>query len=154
MDDSLYFDEHHLQVRDMVRDFARNEVAPVARELDRTQEFPWENIKKMGELGLLGVPWDEAGRVGSFIGIKTVLTEFIAYLNLSAAKGELTPRTFVIATYALCGFANFASIAIQIGGISSLEEGIRPKLARLGLLALVGGTLAALMTGTVAGMLT
>ncbi len=59
MDDSLYFDEHHLQVRDMVRDFARNEVAPVARELDRTQEFPWENIKKMGELGLMGVPWDE-----------------------------------------------------------------------------------------------
>ena len=59
MDDSLYFSEHHLQVRDMVREFAQTEVAPVARELDRTQEFLWENVAKMGELGLLGVPWDE-----------------------------------------------------------------------------------------------
>lgn len=59
MDDSLYFSEHHLQVREMVREFAQTEVAPVARELDRTQEFLWENVAKMGELGLLGVPWDE-----------------------------------------------------------------------------------------------
>ncbi len=59
MDDSLYFSEHHLQVRDMVREFAETEIAPVARELDRTQEFLWENVAKMGELGLLGVPWDE-----------------------------------------------------------------------------------------------
>ena len=59
MDDSLYFTEHHHQVREMVREFARNHVAPVARELDRTSEFPWENIKAMGELGLLGVPWSE-----------------------------------------------------------------------------------------------
>ena len=59
MDDSLYFEEHHHQVRDMVRDFAQTHIAPVARELDRTQVFPWENIKKMGELGLLGVPWSE-----------------------------------------------------------------------------------------------
>jgi alkylation response protein AidB-like acyl-CoA dehydrogenase len=59
MDDTLYFTEHHHQVRDMVRAFAREHVAPVARELDRTQEFPWENIKRMGELGLLGVPWPE-----------------------------------------------------------------------------------------------
>lgn len=59
MDDSLYFDEQHHQVREMVRDFARTYVAPVARELDRTAEFPWENIKRMGELGLLGVPWPE-----------------------------------------------------------------------------------------------
>ena len=59
MDDSLYFSEHHLQVREMVREFAQTEVAPVARELDRTQEFLWENVAKMAELGLLGVPWDE-----------------------------------------------------------------------------------------------
>lgn len=59
MDDSLYFTEHHHQVREMVREFARTEVAPVARELDRTSTFPWANIKKMGELGLLGVPWSE-----------------------------------------------------------------------------------------------
>jgi len=59
MDDALYFTDQHLQVREMVREFARKEVAPVARELDRTSEFPWENIRKMGELGLLGVPWGE-----------------------------------------------------------------------------------------------
>ncbi|HEV8124382.1 MAG TPA: acyl-CoA dehydrogenase family protein [Gemmatimonadales bacterium] len=59
MDDALYFTDQHLQVREMVREFARTEVAPVARELDRTSEFPWENIRKMGELGLLGVPWSE-----------------------------------------------------------------------------------------------
>ncbi len=59
MDDSLYFTEHHHQVREMVREFARTEIAPVAREFDRTSEFPWENIRKMGELGLLGVPWSE-----------------------------------------------------------------------------------------------
>jgi alkylation response protein AidB-like acyl-CoA dehydrogenase len=59
MDDSLYFTEHHHQVREMVREFARQEIAPVAREFDRTSEFPWENIKKMGDLGLLGVPWSE-----------------------------------------------------------------------------------------------
>lgn len=59
MDDSLYFTEHHHQVREMVREFARQEIAPVARECDRTSEFPWDNIRKMGELGLLGVPWSE-----------------------------------------------------------------------------------------------
>ena len=65
MDDSLYFTEHHLQVREMVRDFSRTYIAPVAPELDRTSTFPWENIKAMGELGLLGVPWsDELGGAG------------------------------------------------------------------------------------------
>ena len=59
MDDSLYFTEQHLAVRDMVREFARNEVGPVARELDAEGKFPWENVKRMGELGLLGVPWPE-----------------------------------------------------------------------------------------------
>lgn len=59
MDDSLYFTEHHHQVREMVREFARQEIEPVAKEFDRTSEFPWENIKRMGELGLLGVPWSE-----------------------------------------------------------------------------------------------
>src|SRR3989337_3555403 len=59
MDDSLYFTEHHHQVREMVREFSRSQIAPVARELDRTSTFPWENVKAMGELGLLGVPWSE-----------------------------------------------------------------------------------------------
>ncbi|MEE8141483.1 MAG: nucleoside transporter C-terminal domain-containing protein [Planctomycetota bacterium] len=103
---------------------------------------------------LMGIPWGEAQLVGGLVGLKTVATEFLAFLQLRDLRAELSPRTFTIATYALCGFANFASIAIQIGGISALEEGIRPKLAKLGLLALVGGTLAALMTAAVAGMLT
>src|SRR5215210_3679670 len=60
MDDSLYFSEQHLAVRDMVREFARDEVAPVAAQFDESQEFPWANIKKMGELGLLGIPWPES----------------------------------------------------------------------------------------------
>jgi butyryl-CoA dehydrogenase len=65
MDDSLYFDEQHCQVREMVREFARTHVAPVARDLDRDSVFPWENIKRMGELGLLGVPWsDDLGGAG------------------------------------------------------------------------------------------
>ena len=59
MDQSLYFSEQHHQVREMVREFARTSVTPIARDLDRNQEFPWENIKAMGELGLLGVPWPE-----------------------------------------------------------------------------------------------
>src|SRR6476469_6871334 len=59
MDDSLYFTEHHHQVREMVRDFSRSHIGPVAAELDRTSTFPWDNIKAMGELGLLGVPWSE-----------------------------------------------------------------------------------------------
>ena len=59
MDDTLYFSDQHREVREMVREFARTEVAPVARELDRNCTFPWDNIKKMGELGLLGVPWPE-----------------------------------------------------------------------------------------------
>jgi len=65
MDLSLYLSDEHFQVRDMVRDFARTDVAPVASELDRTSTFPWENIRKMGELGLLGVPWaEELGGAG------------------------------------------------------------------------------------------
>ena len=59
MDDTLYFTAHHHEVREMVRDFARDHVAPIAREIDRSCTFPWENIKRMGELGLLGVPWPE-----------------------------------------------------------------------------------------------
>src|SRR6185503_15497672 len=59
MDDSLYFNDQHHQVREMVRDFSRTHIAPVARELDQTSTFPWDNIKAMGELGLLGVPWGE-----------------------------------------------------------------------------------------------
>lgn len=95
---------------------------------------------------------------GQLLGEKTVINEFIAYLSLKgmiAAEGgpALQQRSIVILTYALCGFSNFASIGIQIGGISSLAPNQRPTLAKLGLRALIGGTLACLMTATIAGML-
>jgi CNT family concentrative nucleoside transporter len=83
--------------------------------------------------------------------MKTVLNEFVAFIELSGVD-TLSERSRAITTYALCGFANFASVAIQIGGISSLEPSLRPRLSSLGLRALVGGTIAALMTGCVAGI--
>ncbi len=105
---------------------------------------------------LMGVPWQDATTVGSLLGIKTVVNEFVAYLQLSSALSggtELSPRSIVIATYALCGFANFSSIAIQLGGIGGIAPTRRSDLARLGLRAMIAGTLAAFMTATVAGML-
>jgi CNT family concentrative nucleoside transporter len=105
---------------------------------------------------LMGVPWKDATTVGSLMGIKTVLNEFVSYLRLStllAGGSDLSPRSVVIATYALCGFANFSSIAIQLGGIGGIAPSRRGDLARLGLRAMVAGTLAAFMTATVAGML-
>ena len=104
---------------------------------------------------IMGVPWEDATTVGSLLGVKTVLNEFVAYLQLSSllAEGALSPRSVVIVTYALCGFANFSSIAIQIGGIGGIAPSRRSDLSRLGLRAMVGGTLAAFMTATVAGML-
>jgi CNT family concentrative nucleoside transporter len=105
---------------------------------------------------LMGVPWQDATTVGSLLGIKTVVNEFVAYLQLSetlSGAGTLSPRSVIIATYALCGFANFSSIAIQIGGIGGIAPSRRSDLARLGLRAMVAGTLAAFMTATIAGML-
>lgn len=103
---------------------------------------------------LLGVDQQDVSAVAALIGTKTVLNEFVAFLELSGEGGSgLTERSKTLTTYALCGFANFASVAIQIGGISSLEPGLRPRLAAMGLKALLGGTLAALMTGCVVGVL-
>ncbi|HEY8483799.1 MAG TPA: nucleoside transporter C-terminal domain-containing protein [Longimicrobiales bacterium] len=106
---------------------------------------------------LMGVPWQDAREVGAMLGIKTVLNEFVGYLRLAQALsgGEpaLSPRSVVIATYALCGFANFASIGIQIGGIGGLAPSRRSDLARLGLRAMIAGTLACFMTAAVAGIL-
>jgi CNT family concentrative nucleoside transporter len=106
---------------------------------------------------LMGVPWQDAGTVGSLVGIKTVLNEFVAYLQLAGIVGAggagLEPRSAVIATYALLGFANFSSIAIQIGGIGGLAPERRSDLARLGLKAMIGGNLAAFMSASLAGML-
>jgi concentrative nucleoside transporter, CNT family len=105
---------------------------------------------------LMGVPWQDATTIGGLLGIKTAVNEFVAYLQLSALlSGDtpLSPRSVVIATYALCGFANFSSIAIQIGGLGGIAPSRRSDLARLGLRAMIAGTLAAFMTATIAGML-
>ena len=105
---------------------------------------------------LMGVPPDECVRVGSVLGERVVLNEFMGYLQLTSmmeGEGALSPRTSAIATYALCGFANFGSVAIQIGGISTLAPDRRADLAKLGLKAMVGGVLACYLTATVAGLL-
>ena len=102
----------------------------------------------------LGVPWKEAMDVGSLMGIKLVVNEFVGYLRMAdaVAAGQLSGKSIVIATYALCGFANFSSIAIQIGGLSPRAENRRGDIVRLGLRAVLGGTLATWMTATIAGM--
>ncbi len=105
---------------------------------------------------VMGVPWSDAPTVGSLMGLKTVINEFVAYLQMASVLGEsgaIQPRSAVIATYALSGFANFSSIAIQIGGIGGIAPSRRKDLARIGLRAMIGGSLAAFMTATVAGML-
>lgn len=106
---------------------------------------------------LSGVSWHESQRVGALLGVKTVLNEFIAYLQMSQnfAKDPnyLSPRSALIATYALCGFANFASVGIQIGGISTLAPNRRHDLSRIGLLAMVGGAIASFMGACVVGVL-
>ncbi|HSH45610.1 MAG TPA: nucleoside transporter C-terminal domain-containing protein [Longimicrobiales bacterium] len=105
---------------------------------------------------LMGVPWGDAVAVGSLLGMKTVANEFVAYLQFSQMLGEgggLSPRSIVIATYALAGFANFSSIAIQIGGIGGIAPSRRSDLSRLGLRAMIGGSLAGFLTATIAGIL-
>ncbi|WP_250624953.1 NupC/NupG family nucleoside CNT transporter [Pinirhizobacter soli] len=102
---------------------------------------------------LIGVPWRDANLVGSFIGQKVVINEFVAYADLAGHLDQLLPQSRLIATYALCGFANFSSIAIQIGGIGGLAPSRRGDLARLGLRAVLGGSIATFMTATIAGVL-
>jgi len=102
---------------------------------------------------LIGVPWKDCATVGQVMGERIVLNEFIGYLSLSEHAAKLDSRSFVLATYALCGFANFSSIAIQIGGIGALAPTRRADLAQLGLRAMVGGLLACYMTACVVGIL-
>lgn len=106
---------------------------------------------------IMGVPWADATTVGGLLGLKMALNEFFAYLqlaNLLNSGGDtLSPRSVVIVTYALSGFANFSSIAIQIGGIGGIAPSRRADLSRIGLRAMIAGTIAAFMTATVAGML-
>ena len=102
---------------------------------------------------LMGVPAKDCLAVGSILGERIVLNEFIGYLSLSKLTAVLDPRSYTLTTYALCGFANFASIAIQIGGIGALAPERRADLARLGVRAMIGGLLASYITATVAGIL-
>ncbi|MBB5015078.1 NupC/NupG family nucleoside CNT transporter [Rehaibacterium terrae] len=103
---------------------------------------------------IIGVPWSDAVTVGGLIGTKVVLNEFVAYVQLAEIQASLSDKSRLIATYALCGFANFSSIAIQLGGIGGIAPERRSDLARFGLKAVLGGTLATFMTATIAGVLT
>ena len=102
---------------------------------------------------LLGVSWKDATPIGNLLGTRLVLNEFVAFLQLGPIRGQLDPRSFTIATYALCGFANFSSIAIQIGGIGALAPNRKSDLARMGLKAVAAGTMANFMSACIAGML-
>ncbi len=101
----------------------------------------------------MGVPWRDAPVIGNLLGTRMALNEFVAYSQLGPLKGSLDPRSFTIATFALCGFANFSSIGIQVGGIGSLAPTRRHDLARLGVRAMLAGTFANFITATIAGFL-
>jgi CNT family concentrative nucleoside transporter len=101
----------------------------------------------------LGVPWKDAAVVGNLLGTRMVLNEFVAFAQLGTLKESLDPKSFTIATFALCGFANFASIGMQIGGIGALAPTRRSDLARLGLRAMLAGTLANFVTAIIVGFL-
>ncbi len=102
---------------------------------------------------VMGVPWHDSGTIGGLLGTRMVLNEFIAYSQLGPLKGSLDPRSFTIASFALAGFANFSSIGIQLGGIGALIPERKHELARLGLRAMLAGTLANFLSATIAGML-
>jgi len=117
--------------------------------LQRVFAWPFRPV-----MWLLGLPWDEAGAASSLMGTKTVLNEFVAYLNFSALPLEtFTPRSRLIVTYALCGFANFGSLGIMIGGLGVMVPERRHEVVALGLRSILSGTLATCMSGAVAGLL-
>ncbi|MFQ5926067.1 MAG: nucleoside transporter C-terminal domain-containing protein, partial [Terriglobia bacterium] len=102
---------------------------------------------------VIGVPWHDAATIGNLMGLRMVTNEFIAFAQLAELRQALDPRSFTIATFALCGFANFGSIGIQIGGIGALVPERRADLARLGFRAMIAGTLANFMSAAIAGIL-
>src|SRR6267143_4281571 len=102
---------------------------------------------------LIGVPWHDAAKIGNLLGTRMVINEFVAFGQLGLMKGSLDPRTFAIATFALCGFANFSSIGIQIGGIGALAPEQRTQLAKFGIRAMLAGTMANLMSASIVGIL-
>src|ERR1700724_1358688 len=119
--------------------------------------FPYNLQEVLGWLfspiaWLIGVPWHDAAAVGNLLGTRMVLNEFVAFAQLGTMKDALDRRTFTIATFALCGFANFSSIGIQIGGIGALAPEQRSQLARFGIRALLAGTMANLLSASIVGI--
>ena len=102
---------------------------------------------------LIGIPWQDCGTIGNLLGLRTVTNELIAFQRLGPLKDTLDPRSFTIATFALCGFANFSSIGIQIGGIGALAPNRKGDLARLGIRAMLAGTMANLMSASIVGIM-
>ncbi|MGC2551397.1 MAG: NupC/NupG family nucleoside CNT transporter [Candidatus Sulfotelmatobacter sp.] len=102
---------------------------------------------------VIGVPWHDCGVIGTLLGTRMVLNELVAFSMLGPMKAALDPRSFTIATFALCGFANLSSIGIQIGGIGALAPNKKRELAQLGIRAMLAGTMANLMSASIAGML-
>ncbi|PWU06212.1 MAG: NupC/NupG family nucleoside CNT transporter [Terriglobia bacterium] len=102
---------------------------------------------------IMGVSWKDAASIGNLLGTRLVLNEFVAFTQLGPLKASLDPKSFTIATYALCGFANFSSIAIQIGGIGALAPNRKSDLARFGIRAVAAGSMANFMSACIAGML-
>ena len=102
---------------------------------------------------LIGIPWKDAAQVGNLLGTRMVVNELVAFQQLSTIKSSIDPRSFLIATFALCGFANFSSIGIQIGGIGALAPDQRRQLAKFGIRAMLAGTMANLMSASIVGIL-
>ncbi len=102
---------------------------------------------------LIGIPWHDAAQIGNLLGTRMVINEFVAFAQLGTMKSALDPRSFTIATFALCGFANFSSIGIQIGGIGALAPEQRQQLAKFGIRAMLAGTMANLMSASIVGIL-
>jgi CNT family concentrative nucleoside transporter len=101
---------------------------------------------------LIGIPWHDCRLIGNLLGTRMALNELVAFILLGAQKANLDPRSFTIATFALCGFANISSIGIQIGGLGALAPNRRGDLARLGFRAMIAGTMANLMSAAIVGM--
>jgi CNT family concentrative nucleoside transporter len=102
---------------------------------------------------VIGIPWKDCPVIGNLLGTRMILNEFVAFSMLSGQQAAIDPRSYTIATYALCGFANLGNIGIEIGGISSLAPNKRGELAKLGVRAMLAGTMANLMSASIAGML-
>jgi len=133
----------------------------VLQALHGTHYFAWLPDSMQGILGrifapvawLLGVRWNDCAAVGNLLGTRLILNEFVAFVDLGKIGATLDPKSFVIATYALCGFANLSSIAIQVGGLGALAPSRKSDVARLGMKAVAAGTMANFMSACIAGML-